>query len=957
MPHESLIRRLLRRVGAAVIPLPDKRGAPGRSDRSDPPDDNDDPLNAHFRALRDASPDGFMAFRSIRDASGQIVDFEWTYTNASAAKIVQRRPDELIGKRLLDVMPGNKREGLFDQYVRVVETARPFTRELQYDHDGITIYVRLTATPAGDGFAVAFTDLSDLRRVEEALRQRTTFLRAIAESTQDVNFAKDLHGRLTFANPATLALIGKSESDVLGRTDMELLQDKDAARRVMENDRRIMERGETEELEEIVPLPDGTDRIWLSRKVPYRDEDGKVAGLLGISRDITVRRQTELRVLESERRFRSVVESVPGHIWTAQADGSIDFSGPWMSNYTGVAPDRLHGDAWHEVVHPADLPRTVEAWTRSLRTGETYSVEFRIRSRNGDYRWMASRAVPQRDEQGRIIRWFGYTGDIHDQRLKDDALRDSAERLQLTAAAAGMGFWTIDLQSRTVMLDETCARLIELPAGVAIPNSTVRERICAQDYPQVRAAIDDALGGNRYAVEFRINLRDGTQRWLGALGNVIRENDRQVRLVGVNWDITHRKRAEAEREALLDAERRARTEAERASRLKDDFLATLSHELRTPLNAIIGWAEILASPGAIGEPDTLRSGVDAILRNARSQTELVNDLLDMSSIINGKLRLDLRTLDLRPLVLAAIDTVRPAADARQVRIETDLIEAVGDIRGDPHRIQQVVWNLMTNAVKFTPAGGTVRVTLRNIDPVVRLSVCDTGQGIAPDFLPHVFDRFRQADASTRRRHGGLGLGLAIVRELVELHGGTVSAASDGAGRGATFCVDLPRLAAPVEAHATPQADPIAPATRSELVRRHRGKVLIGTTVLLVDDEPDALAVVQRTLVEHGARVLLASTAAEAYNLLVERRPDLLISDIGMPGEDGYDLIRRVRALPAGEGGQTPAIALSAFARADDVRRSLQSGYRAHLTKPVPIADLIDQILGLTTGDASPRHVD
>ena len=392
-----------------------------------------------------------------------------------------------------------------------------------------------------------------------------------------------------------------------------------------------------------------------------------------------------------------------------------------------------------------------------------------------------------------------------------------------------------------------------------------------------------------------------------------------------------------ERERLLESERAARAESERASRLKDEFLATLSHELRTPLNAILGWTHLLrAKPG---DARQIAEGLETIDRNARAQTEIVNDLLEMSRIVSGKLRLDVQRVDLSAVVDAAIGTIKPAADAKGIRLQTAIAAPGSDVTGDPARLQQVLWNLLSNAIKFTPAGGSVDVRLGRSGGQMVVTITDTGQGIKPDFLPYIFDRFRQADASTTRLHRGMGLGLAIVKNLVEMHGGSVSAASDGEGRGATFIVSLP-LARGDAVGERATAATAAPAA-ADLVPQ-----LTGLRLLIVDDEADAREFLARVLSERGADVHTASSTAEALRAFDQQTPDVLISDIGMPVSDGYDLIKAVRARPAARGGTVPALALTAFARSEDRQRALLAGYQAHLAKPAQPTELITQIASL-----------
>jgi signal transduction histidine kinase/ActR/RegA family two-component response regulator len=395
----------------------------------------------------------------------------------------------------------------------------------------------------------------------------------------------------------------------------------------------------------------------------------------------------------------------------------------------------------------------------------------------------------------------------------------------------------------------------------------------------------------------------------------------------------------AERERLVEAERAARSEIARVSRLKDEFLATLSHELRTPLTAILGWARVLVRKKP--EAEMLARGLESIERNAVAQARLIDDLLDMNRIVSGKVRLDLQRTDLHDVLEAAVDATRLAAEGKDIVLDVQAEPGCPAVAADPHRLQQVIWNLLSNAVKFTPRGGHIDVRLRHGPGQAELLVRDSGVGIAREFLPHVFDRFRQADASHTRSHGGLGLGLSIVKQLVELHGGSVSATSPGLDKGASFSVVLP-----LAARGSDELEDEPASIHGGLGPPIADLDLRGLKVLLVDDEADTRDLVRQLLADGHAQVHTAASAAEALALLPALRPDLLLSDIGMPGCDGYQLIREVRRLPPQQGGRTPAIALTAFARPDDRARALLAGYQAHLTKPIDSYELLAAVAGL-----------
>jgi PAS domain S-box-containing protein len=459
------------------------------------------------------------------------------------------------------------------------------------------------------------------------------------------------------------------------------------------------------------------------------------------------------------------------------------------------------------------------------------------------------------------------------------------------------------------------------------------ERI--ERYETVRVRKD----GQRFDISLTISpVRDSEGNVIGA--------------AKVAHDVTARRREErelqeskaqlasllAERESFLAAERAARSDAERLSRMKDEFLATLSHELRTPLNAIQGWTSLLK--GRAARPEDIRNGLEVIERNVRAQSQLINDLLDMSRIISGKIHLEVQPLYLHELVNAAIDTVRHMADVKNIRIRSMLDTRIGLVRGDPNRLQQVLWNILSNAIKFTPKDGRVQIVLERVNSQAEISVEDTGVGIRAEFLPHVFDRFRQGDPGTTRRFGGLGLGLSIVKTLVELHGGSVRVKSDGENRGSTFvvCVPISHVRADhPEANESPSGDI---SETAELPRLDKIRVLI------VDDEADGRALIARILEDQGALPICATTAQEALDIVSHDQFDVLLSDVGMPDMDGYELIRRVRSLDSSRGSPLPAIAITAYARPGDRQRSLLAGFHMHLAKPVETKELVASIAGL-----------
>jgi len=598
------------------------------------------------------------------------------------------------------------------------------------------------------------------------------------------------------------------------------------------------------------------------------------------------------------------------------------------------------GEFGFALVHPDDRDRHRAIVVAALEEGENFRNEVRlIRPCDGRVAWLEVRGQALADEATGQKRMIGLSIDITDRKEAEAALTRSEERLALSVEAADLGTFCCPMPIGNIISNAKCKEHFWLTPDAEIDLDRFYSIIHENDRELTRLALEQAVYKHQpYDIEYRTVAPDGRIRWVRSRGRAYYDdNENPTRLDGITLDISDRKRAEHQLKETLAAERAARGEAERVSRMKDEFLATLSHELRTPLNAILGWSQLLIlSPEAF---EKVQEGLQAIERNARAQTQIIEDLLDMSRIISGKVRLDVQHLVLAEVVNAAVQSVRPSAEVKGLRLHTVLDPYAGPVAGDANRLQQVVWNLLTNAIKFTPRGGQIRVILERINSHLELSVSDTGEGIAPEFLPHIFERFRQADASTTRRHAGLGLGLSIVKQLVELHGGTIQAKSPGLGHGSTFIILLPVAIAELT-NTSLRSDREHPRADSAVPLLLEPRSLRDLTILVVDDDPDTLNLLKRILSDGGASVVGAHSALEALEVLPQIRPDLLVSDIGMPGNDGYDLIQKIRSFSSADGGATPGVALTAFARSEDRLRALLAGYQIHVSKPVEPAELI-----------------
>jgi hypothetical protein len=650
---------------------------------------------------------------------------------------------------------------------------------------------------------------------------------------------------------------------------------------------------------------------------------------------------------QSEERFKLLVESVRDYaIFMLDRDGHVLTWNAGAERFKGYRAAEIIGKHF-SVFYPDDARK--KRWPEhelevAKETGVFEDEGWRVR-KDGTLFWANVVITTMRDAGGQLLGFAKVTRDLTQRRAHEDALRRSEERFRLLVE--GVAEYAI------FMLDPT-GKVATWNSGAARIKGYTEDEIIGQHfsvfYPQdaknsgwpeheLQVAAEK---GSFVDTGWRLR-KDGTSFWANVTITALRDADGQ--LIGyakLTRDMTEVKRIEVmeqvnqQREEMLDAERSARMAAQRATRLKDEFLATLSHELRTPLSAILGWTQLLLREGPPKGPDEQKRAIEVIDRNARAQIQLIDDLLDLSRIMTGKLRLDLHQISFASIIEAAVDSAKPAAEAKGIRLKAILGAGRDVVSADGSRLQQVVWNLLTNAIKFTPKGGQVQVLLQRVNSHLELSVSDTGIGIPPDYLPHVFDRFSQKDSSTTRAYGGLGLGLAICKQLVELHGGSIRAASQGEGKGATFSVHLPLSIVQLQDETSPRIHPTAETQSKELLSLPR---LEGVHIFSVDDEPDARDLLRAVLEDQGATVTSFSGGEDALAALQTTKPTVLICDVGMPKMDGFQLIRTLRAKePRSE--RIPALALTAFARAEDRKRSLVAGYQAHLAKPFDVGELI-----------------
>jgi PAS domain S-box-containing protein len=694
--------------------------------------------------------------------------------------------------------------------------------------------------------------------------------------------------------------------------------------------------------------------------------------VMELSRVATARRGAEDELRRQEARFRTLANAIPQLAWMADASGRIYWYNERWYDFTGTALEQMRGLGWPGVLHPDHAQRVVDRIRRSIDTGEPWEDTFPLRGKDGTYRWFLARALPIQGEDGGIVGWLGTNTDIterkgaerellaiqavNDAALRhltlDDLLDELLARIQTILSADTAAILLLE-RDGTTLLGRAVKGFGEGEySGVRIPVGQGFEGgIAAEGRPMI---VEDVQGSDLFFREIGLGSLLGVPLFFadGQVAGVVHVGTRHqrhfaesdLRLLQVMAD---RVGLAITRARLHEAERAARAAAEAATSAKDRFLAILSHELRTPLMAMLGWTRMLRTE-KLDQASASRA-LEVIERNTLLQARLIEDLLDVSRIVAGKIQIEARPVRVAPAVVAALAAMQPAAESKGVVLESALDEQAGPILGDPARLQQIVWNLVSNAIKFTPSGGRVEVRLVRRGPAAEISVRDTGKGIAAEQLSQIFTPFGVVHTSSQS-HGGMGLGLTIVRHLVELHGGTVHVESAGPGQGTTVTVTLPLTEEP----------PAGDAGVRDLAARGLafGQVpaLDGVRVLVVDDEADARELLRAILTRRGAEVTVTATARAALEALDQARFDVLVSDIIMPEEDGYDLIRKVRARESQRGGQIPALAVTAYARIEDQAAALSAGYQQHAAKPIEPGELAAAVATLAgRGSGSVRE--
>ena len=911
--------------------------------------------------------------------------------NPAYARMHGYSVEELVGRPLVDVFGPEARAGLGEHIRLTRERGQHSFESVHVRRDGtpFPVLVESTAIRGAGGevlyLAAHVQDISERRRIEDSLRQSEEKYRGLLDNANDIIYSHDLQGNYLAINRACEVITGYTREEILGGLNIAQVVAPEHLEFAREMTARKLKDPSPTVYEVDIISKDGRRlTVEVSTRISYRD--GQPVAVEGVARDITLRKRAEAELQKSRKQIEIILQGVAESITAQDAEGRLIYANDAAARTIGFpSAEELMKTSVQELMQRYELldesgqpfPSEQLPGRIALRERKSASATICYRSRaTGEERWSNVKATPVFDDEGRVLFAINIFQDITERRRSERAQKFLAEASGVIAssleyettltAVARMAVPTLaDWCSVDVLEDgNTLKRLavthvdprkvewayelqeryppdMNAPQGVPSVLRTGKPEIYPEitDEMLVAGAIDDEHLRIMREIGFTSALVVPliTQgRTLGAITLISAESRRRY-----GQEDLRLAQNLAHRAAIAIDNARLYRSAQEANRLKDEFLATLSHELRTPLTAILGWAHILRS-GQLTEVEE-GSALETIERNARAQARLIDDLLDMSRIITGKLRLDVRNVEPSSFIEAAIESLRPAALAKGVRVQKVMDTGVHSVAGDPARLQQVIWNLLSNSIKFTPRGGRVQVRLERVNSHIEITVSDTGSGIKPEFLPHVFDRFRQADQTTTRQHGGLGIGLAIVRHLIELHGGTVQAVSDGEGQGATFIVKLPLVTVYQKEPDTQRIHPSASDTMHALDCPERFE---GLKVLVVDDEPDTRELLKKALSQCGAVVTAAGSVQEALEALEESRPEILISDIGMAGEDGYELIGKVRALPVEKGGKIPAIALTAYARVEDRLRALRSGYQMHVPKPVELTELVAVVAAL-----------
>ena len=869
-----------------------------------------------YRNLFNSMDEGYFLADVIFDADDRPIDIFYLEANQAVRRLIGF---DLVGRRLRE-LDGNYESYWWETFGRVARTGVGERQELYAEpmKAWYNIYIFKAGDADSHRVAAVFQDVTYRKKIE---RERERFLAVGA----DLQVITGINGYFHWVSPTCERILGWTPEEMTSRPWTEFVHPDDLGTSIAEID-SLFSGNKTFLFKNRYRHKDGSYRWFLWNAQPYPEEQviyGAAVDMTDRVRVENARQQAQAALRESEEQSRTILESI------AEAFLALDenWRFTYVNQFAETLLDRTPGDLigknlWEE--YPGVIGHEFEQIYRSAMNRAAGSLTAFYPDHD---RWYEVRTYPAAD--GITV----YFSNVTDQIQAEAALRESEELKQRILESSNDCIKVLTLDSEIVYINTGGLCLLEIDDPTLILNTRWLDIWQGEHYENASRAIAAAKAGNTGQFQGYLSTRKGTPKWWDSMIVPLRNTSGQVtQLVAIARDITKQKQAETERERMLAQEQAAREAAETANRIKDEFLAVLSHELRSPLNPILGWSKLLQQ-GKLNAAKTA-SALATIERNALLQSQLIDDLLDISRILSGKLSLNPMSVDLNTVLSAALETVRLAAEAKSVQIQTTFSPSQEMVMGDSGRLQQVIWNLLSNAVKFTPQGGQITVRLTETKTDVQIIVADTGKGINPEFLPYVFEHFRQEDGAITRKFGGLGLGLAIARQIVEIHGGRIWVESGGEDAGATFTVELPLL------HTANLVAEVGDTTDVRSSDLH----LANLRVLVVDDEPDSQEFVAFVAQQAGAQVTAVGSAIEALQLLSTTAFDILLCDIGMPDMDGYMLMRKVRALPPEQGGQIPAIALTAYAGDFDRKQALAAGFQCHVTKPVEPNELVRAIV-------------
>jgi PAS domain S-box-containing protein len=937
---------------------------------------------AYLAAIVKSSDDGIIS----KDLNGIITSW-----NKTAEKIFGYTAEEMVGKPVITLIPPHlhSEETLILRRIRKGEAIEHF-ETIRRRKDGTDISIALTVSPIQDeagniiGASKIVRDITERILNEEMLRQNQLMLKLAMQSSRMGAWERDVATGIVIWSEELEEIFGL-EKGAFGQTleaynNLVYEDDRD---RVRDEVSQAVREHRDYSIEFRFHHADGSLRWMEGRGQAVYSDKGEPVRLYGIGIDITERKIAEEKLRESEEQLQILADSVPQLVWMAEPNGQRFWFNQRWYDYTGTTFDQVKGLGWQSLHNSEFLPRVLERWQHSIDTGEPFEMEYPIRGADGNFRWFLTRMIPVLDSSGKIVRWFGTNTDIHESKQTQEKLISAERRaaedyeallsrivpLAQTFGTAGNLLTIYREVGNFIRVSMPCSAFF-LSFYDAEKSLRIAAYICGEEgevdvsaLPPMKLTEDggpnsQAIFGKKSVIASRymdfmktrphvILQEDGKDpnsslvvpmkvknRVLGTLEVQTYEDDAFTNEHIIALEMVANLAAVAiENVRLLEVEAKARHEAEAANRAKDEFLSVLSHELRTPLNAILGWTRMLKA-GILDAPRT-NQAIETIERNARLQNNLIEDLLDVSRIISGKMLIEKEEVDIVSIVKAAVETANPSAQEKNISLSFQSDFITKNLSGDATRLQQIINNLLNNAVKFTPSDGFISVTLKQKGGKIQIKVADSGIGISPQFMPRIFDRFKQADSTTKRSHSGLGLGLTIVRHLTELHGGKVEVSSAGENRGSTFIIELPVLKNSEEALLTDDA----------FFQIQNASKIKGAKILLVDDDGEGVQPLQILLETQQAEVHYAVSALDALKKISEHRFDILVSDVGMPEMDGYELIGEARKLTDGK-YFLPAIALTAYASSQDRERALSAGFQTHLSKPIDFEQFLAAINNL-----------